>query len=901
MKSRNRLYSKPAKRRSKAGESYAVSNTQYEKLEPKKLLAIDFGPAVNLVSNGDFEIAPSHTENRLSSAIEVAGWQTLGDQSQQVLGVRPNKTDGSQYALHLDAKDDRHDIIYQNVETEAGQNYLLTFDYVGQAGGKTRLSNDFSVFWNGELVTRYQAGDIWQTGGVVLEGGNYGTSRLEFRELAETSDPGGDGIGPILDNIFVQEWSQPTLVNEGFEQEGLKSWSRFRTGESVGEHQLEYKWASEGDHVLKLNAHESQTDRLVREFDLQPNQEYLISFDVKGTYGEDSVSNELRVRWNGEWVSTIRGVDRWNRQFIKVSADAEGRGELMLGESPSGDVTVGAFIDAFNLHEIPSQVLSNFRNSSSLDFQINDSDRSLFPGQQIQLSWSGPEAHGYWVQLYDASGPVNTTGFVEGGSPEGNIHSIDRSGIGLGQQTSFEFEVPALPAGSYELKLIAWDFIDGPGSGRASTADAAYLDIDVTSRSQFGVFIYDNTVSPGQELRIAWRIDGALLPEGFEQSSVLRISSPSQFGRRPFQLNAPANTLLYNFLDQQPDHSWYEDTYVSPDGAQVDFLKGETIVRLSNELIVGDALPINVSFQVNGAAYSCGNCEVSVNQELSDFSDTSKESFFGSDVDALLQVSNLPPDSFPQSRQWLIDTMARRTLENAELLNFNNPVTSINNAYGGKAIIHGDWNFNRPTTILVHGINTLAAEQVSLGAELAASMSDSHNVVSFHWGTVGLDGSQRTFAEVINNLENGEAEARRIADAAVDLTLLVELFTSIYVGAGFNAAGQVSTISHSQGAVVTAMAIPMASDFIVESVWRDAVFVGANLEREVVLDDRELSNIYENSSVNITITNLFSGNDVTVDRGSGFLGWEGSAKELGVAVSHVSLIMLTTSMPNGLK
>ena len=98
------------------------------------------------------------------------------------------------------------DRITQDVATTPGQQYLLTFDFRAHPAANdnpTANSYDFEVWWNGTLQAIYTGGDIWQTGGLVVTGGDGATTQLLLCEVAEGDSGGGDGLGALLDNIRV--------------------------------------------------------------------------------------------------------------------------------------------------------------------------------------------------------------------------------------------------------------------------------------------------------------------------------------------------------------------------------------------------------------------------------------------------------------------------------------------------------------------------------------------------------------------------------------------------------------------------------------------------------------------------------------------------------------------------
>ena len=169
--------------------------------------------AGSLVVNGSFE-ANLIGEKVWTpiAANEFVGWNSLNGQAIEVWsngfdGVQP--TDGNNMVEIDYDSGSTLDGIYQDIQTEAGKTYVLTFDM--RARGDNPVSDDeaLAVEWNGvKLTRRYTADESgeWVTHTAIVTGTG-GLDRLLFRE--SFTHGASDSTGPFLDNI--------RLVEEDFE------------------------------------------------------------------------------------------------------------------------------------------------------------------------------------------------------------------------------------------------------------------------------------------------------------------------------------------------------------------------------------------------------------------------------------------------------------------------------------------------------------------------------------------------------------------------------------------------------------------------------------------------------------------------------------------------------------
>ena len=97
--------------------------------------------------------------------------------------------------LVLDTSDIRLDRVFQNIRTEAGASYFVSFDL--RNVDVNNLANSLRVKWNGEFAGSFRANADWQTFGSVVDA-DTDFSTLLFREANADS-----GSGLQIDNIKV--------------------------------------------------------------------------------------------------------------------------------------------------------------------------------------------------------------------------------------------------------------------------------------------------------------------------------------------------------------------------------------------------------------------------------------------------------------------------------------------------------------------------------------------------------------------------------------------------------------------------------------------------------------------------------------------------------------------------
>ena len=146
------------------------------------------------VTNGSFEEVEGESP---FTASEVPGLFAVPNLDSVPVGVEDigvEAADGNN-VLTLNTSDTRLDRVYQNIRTEAGANYFVSFEF--RNTDSSNLDNTLRVIWNNEFAASLRGNGDWQTFGVVL-GADSEFSTLLFRESNVDT-----GEGLQIDNVRV--------------------------------------------------------------------------------------------------------------------------------------------------------------------------------------------------------------------------------------------------------------------------------------------------------------------------------------------------------------------------------------------------------------------------------------------------------------------------------------------------------------------------------------------------------------------------------------------------------------------------------------------------------------------------------------------------------------------------
>ncbi len=171
-------------------------------------------PAGNLLINGSFE-NPEHEAGTYNFHTSIEGWTAIDGGEIEIwndlLGFKA--TDGEQH-LELDVGD-AVDGLYQDVQTQIGQSYELSFD-ARLRNDKTTENQTIQILWNDEIIATFRPEEDWSqyTFNVIGTGGE---DRLTVQELASETGGSAGTRGSLLDNfslIATGEPNTPPVAND---------------------------------------------------------------------------------------------------------------------------------------------------------------------------------------------------------------------------------------------------------------------------------------------------------------------------------------------------------------------------------------------------------------------------------------------------------------------------------------------------------------------------------------------------------------------------------------------------------------------------------------------------------------------------------------------------------------
>jgi len=377
------------KRRARNKQRRRRNRLDFQSLEPRRLLAGDFmaphqvsgelPASTNLVVNGDFEDVVEGGD-RFFDETEVGSWEAFDAETGQQINIFDYNVDGYHNVLDLDSTSAQFDRVFQRVDTDAGEEYLVTFDYRSHPTVDVSASprtNDFEIWWDGDRVGTYTGGDSWNTGAIVVTAGDLDTTVLLFCEIQEDGFSGGDGRGALLDNIRVVKANSVNVANGGFETtdasdsvfykpDQVDSWGAVAATNPDRWLKIFEGNAAEGNQYLNLDTTETHRDIAYQDLTTEAGASYYVTFSMK-TDGDQSVSSdELRVRWNGSWATTVFGTDTWETYGVMVTADSDTTRLTFLEPGESTGDGSGPLVDDVQMFVLGDQTLSlDFDESTS--------------------------------------------------------------------------------------------------------------------------------------------------------------------------------------------------------------------------------------------------------------------------------------------------------------------------------------------------------------------------------------------------------------------------------------------------------------------------------------------------------------------------------------------------------
>lgn len=148
--------------------------------------------ATELIVNGSFE-ANTQANGTWDIYPSLTGW-TGGDYGIELRNnVAGTAYEGSNF-VELDTT--HNSLMYQKIDTVAGQAYTLSFAYSPRPG-VTKDSNGIKVLWNGTEVAVEKANGVhntvndWNVYTFTVIGGDKNKSKLEFKAVGDSDSFGG--------------------------------------------------------------------------------------------------------------------------------------------------------------------------------------------------------------------------------------------------------------------------------------------------------------------------------------------------------------------------------------------------------------------------------------------------------------------------------------------------------------------------------------------------------------------------------------------------------------------------------------------------------------------------------------------------------------------------------------
>ena len=358
------------------------------------MLTGDLPGGVNLIVNGDFEtftndetfnVVNSFATARFYESDLVPGWTVAdgdGDGSQRINLLTFNNDRGT--VVDIDSIPGQDDRLFQDVNVTVGQQYVFSFDYFGpdQIDGVTDPpSNEFEVFYNGELLgtldsnSRYQQASFVVTGAAndsdgSTEAGDTVSARFEFRD-GTSGDRGGDGRGSLIDAVSLVSVTNQTVVNGDFESvdsadgpnfapDDVDGFSLFTFPDDTEDRVIQIQ-SGEGGNFLNLNSSTDLVDLVFQDLATEAGQTYFVTFDLRVDPTSTAEADDLRVRFDNEFAGAFQATDEFQSYGIVVEATSD-TSRLTFRE-PGSTADDGASPQIDNIQ---------FLQINDLEFPVND-------------------------------------------------------------------------------------------------------------------------------------------------------------------------------------------------------------------------------------------------------------------------------------------------------------------------------------------------------------------------------------------------------------------------------------------------------------------------------------------------------------------------------------------------
>ncbi len=684
---------------------------------------------LNLLTNGSFEAnALDNDQWRPFNASAVSGWQSLNGEAIEIWDSGHNgvaSTEGSNH-MELDYRAGALDAIYQDVKTQAGRTYQLTFDMRSRRNNFNSDDEAVVVEWNGvkTKIDGYRAARAGEWTTITTEViGTGGNNRLLFRESAT---PGAsNGYGPLLDNISLQ--ASNLVVNGSFEANPVDNdrWTTLNAADVPGWQSLNGErlelWdsghngvaSSNGSNHLEMDYRAgTKFDAIYQDLQTQAGQTYQLSFDIRSRSSNFNSNDEaVAVEWNGKKIKIdgfrAAGANQWTTITTTVTGTGK-KDRLLFRESmtPGASNGYGGLLDNISLKPSgtigtnpPVKITSN-GGGDSASVRVNEGVKAVTD---------------FEVNVGDAQ--VN---YLINDGADKDLFTVDPISGKLSFINAPDWETPQDADGNnvYEVNVVA---------AGATSGDGQFITVVVNN-----VENPDPTPGGGNALKILNTTPSVLVQEGKTYVTDFNVND-AEDGDILYRLNDGADRNLFNIdaktgvLTFKQAQDWEKPVDAGKDNnyeVNVLAIRGNeatskfltvTVANILNESLA----PIDVYLQ-GGQSNSAGEAltaNISDTKYLKPFPKAQIWSIVKNDFVDLAsgfdgQTTSMGPElSFGRS-------LVERTKKNAHLVKY---------ALGGTSLAV-DWNPDGTGTQYNTFVNTVDNALANLAASGVA-----YNVAGFVW------------------------------------------------------------------------------------------------------------------------------------------------------------------------
>lgn len=410
------------------------------------------------VPNNSLETVDGSVSSGTIASDDLPGFFAINEGGPAEIGVisTVDATDGDNI-FNLNSSNQHLDRVFQNIRTEAGARYFVSFDLRNGDDSGSDLAN-VRLRWNGEFVDSFFGNTDWQRFGAVVNADS-GFSSLMFREAGNNL---GDGLDAQIDNIklykidslasdFVLDLNGPSEGTNN-ERSYIENSNRRLSPDNLSLQFGNGNFLSSATiRVLGFNGTESLSA-------VTSGTNIESSFDsdtgILRLVGRDRVNNYQRaLRWL-RFVDTNDDPGQVTRQIVVSVTDGTAQSErprFVLNVIPVNDSPV--------VTEIPDVPLPQ-NNPLTINVGAIDPDDTEL---NFQISVSGDQ------DIFEESPTISSDGQIQltaVRSGDARVFVNVRDPEGLGELFSFNVSVPFEPP----TQPIPNDFVPFSGERQLSNS-----------------------------------------------------------------------------------------------------------------------------------------------------------------------------------------------------------------------------------------------------------------------------------------------------------------------------------------------------------------------------------------------------------------------------------------------